>query len=541
MKSEASTKSVALVGAGYWGKNLARNLHEIGVLNTICDVSTPLLDQYQALYPGVTLTTHFKAVLENPIIKQLFIAVPAPFHFELAKQALLEKKDVYVEKPLCLDYQQGEELVALAAANKCILMVGHILQYHPCICKLQKMINEGTLGKLQYISSHRLNLGKIQTAENALWALAPHDVSVVLSLCGNVLPKQVRCIGHTSLTHGVADTTITTMTFPGEVKAHIYASWLNPFKEQKLVVVGSSGMVVFDDTLPWEQKLLLYRNPVSWQPGNIPKENKTEAEEVIVSKAEPLKEECLHFLASCRERSIPRTDGYEGLRVLQVLQAAQASLHEDGEAKNPIHCTYNRSSKSYQAHPSAIIDSKATIGEGTKIWHFSHIMEGAQLGAKCNIGQNVVVSPGVTLGSNVKVQNNVSIYTGVICEDDVFLGPSMTFTNILNPRSAIVRRDQYKKTLVKKGASIGANATIICGIVLGEHCFIGAGSVVTKDVKPFALIVGNPGRQVGWISRCGERLDLPVILPEGEESQATCPSTGDIYLLKGSHLSLKPC
>jgi UDP-2-acetamido-3-amino-2,3-dideoxy-glucuronate N-acetyltransferase len=182
--------------------------------------------------------------------------------------------------------------------------------------------------------------------------------------------------------------------------------------------------------------------------------------------------------------------------------------------------------KSYFAHETAVIDEGCRIGEGTKIWHFSHIMTGSEIGVHCNIGQNVVVSPGVVLGNNVKVQNNVSIYTGVRCEEDVFLGPSMVFTNIVNPRSAVVRRDQYLPTLVKKGASIGANATIICGITIGEYSFIGAGAVVTKDVKPFALVVGNPGRHVGWMSEYGHRLEFDA------QGIAVCPESNDRYELK---------
>jgi len=180
----------------------------------------------------------------------------------------------------------------------------------------------------------------------------------------------------------------------------------------------------------------------------------------------------------------------------------------------------------YFSHETAIIDSGASIGEGTKIWHFSHIMEKCTIGKSCNLGQNVVVSPKVVLGDNVKVQNNVSIYSGVICEDDVFLGPSMVFTNIINPRSAVVRRDQYIETLVKKGASIGANATIICGNTIGSYSLIGAGSVITKDVPDYALIIGNPGKQIGWVSQYGHRLEF------NKDFKATCPESGELYELK---------
>jgi UDP-2-acetamido-3-amino-2,3-dideoxy-glucuronate N-acetyltransferase len=185
----------------------------------------------------------------------------------------------------------------------------------------------------------------------------------------------------------------------------------------------------------------------------------------------------------------------------------------------------------YFAHETAVIDSGCSIGNGTKIWHFSHIMSNCTIGEKCNIGQNVVVSPEVILGNNVKIQNNVSIYTGVICEDDVFLGPSMVFTNVINPRSAVIRKDEYKKTHVKKGASIGANSTIVCGVTLGEFCFIGAGAVVIKDVKPFSLVVGNPSRHVGWMSEFGHRLNF------NEEGIAICPESNAKYRLANNEVN----
>jgi UDP-2-acetamido-3-amino-2,3-dideoxy-glucuronate N-acetyltransferase len=185
----------------------------------------------------------------------------------------------------------------------------------------------------------------------------------------------------------------------------------------------------------------------------------------------------------------------------------------------------------FQAHETAVIDDGCTIGDGTKIWHFSHIMPNCVIGEKCNIGQNVVISPEVVLGKNVKVQNNVSIYTGVICEDDVFLGPSMVFTNVTNPRSAIIRRDQYAKTTVRKGASIGANATIVCGNDIGRYAFIGAGAVVTKTVPDYALVIGNPAKQVGWMSEYGHRLEF------GNTSTAKCPESGDSYQLEDGKVS----
>jgi len=186
--------------------------------------------------------------------------------------------------------------------------------------------------------------------------------------------------------------------------------------------------------------------------------------------------------------------------------------------------------KEYYSHPTAVIDEGCKIGKGSKIWHFTHIMPDCEIGQNCNIGQNVVISPGVTLGNNVKVQNNVSVYTGVICEDDVFLGPSMVFTNVINPRSAVIRKTEYMTTLVKKGATIGANATIVCGITLGEFSFVGAGTVVTKDVPPFGLVVGNPGVQKGWMSEFGHRLNFD------NQGVAICPESNQKYKLNNNQV-----
>ena len=183
--------------------------------------------------------------------------------------------------------------------------------------------------------------------------------------------------------------------------------------------------------------------------------------------------------------------------------------------------------ETYEAHPTAVIDEGCQIGEGTHIWHFSHIMSGCRIGKHCNIGQNVVISPGVEIGNQVKIQNNVSVYTGVICEDDVFLGPSCVFTNVINPRSAISRKHEYRSTRVKRGATIGANATIVCGHEIGEYALIGAGAVVTKDVPPYALVVGNPSQQIGWVSEYGHRLRFD------EKGEARCPESGERYLQKG--------
>lgn len=525
--------SLLLVGGGNWGKNLARNFHTLGALHTICDINESLLNTYSNSYPHVTTTSNYMAALQHSAISKVAIAAPAAQHYTLAMQALEAGKDVYVEKPLCLDVSDGDKLVAQAELQGSILMVGHLLQYHPYIQLIQELIASGELGQLQYIVSNRLNLGSIRTEENALWSFSPHDISVILSLCGDALPEQVRCIGGSYLSKHISDLSVLTMRFKENLRAHIHVSWLHPFKEQKLVVIGSSGMAVFDDIKPWHEKLALYRQPIVWSHESIPQINRSPPTFLNIPHSEPLHNECLHFLICCQNRHKPKTNGHEGLRVLKVLQAAQSSLTTEGEAvfidppeQHPYFC-----------HPTAIIDAGATIGKDTKIWHFSHIMDQATIGPQCNIGQNVVISPKVVLGQNVKVQNNVSLYTGVLCEDHVFIGPSVVFTNVINPRSEVNRRNDYQTTWIRQGATIGANATIICGVELGEYCFVGAGAVVTKDVKPYALVIGNPARHIGWMSRCGERLDLPLKNSE-EDRIAVCPSSGETYLLKGDRLAL---
>jgi UDP-2-acetamido-3-amino-2,3-dideoxy-glucuronate N-acetyltransferase len=295
--------------------------------------------------------------------------------------------------------------------------------------------------------------------------------------------------------------TLTIMSFDSGVKAHIFVSWLHPFKEQKLVVVGSNKMAVFDDTQT-ESKLVLYPHRIDWI-NRVPVARRMEGEIVPLANEEPLKAECAHFVECVRDRKTPSTDGENGLRVLKILHMASESIRRHGQ---PISFP-REATPHYYLDPSAIVDQPCEIGEGTKIWHFSHIMKNCKIGKDCNFGQNVHIASGVHVGNNVKIQNNVSLYTGVILEDDVFCGPSMVFTNVMTPRSHVNRKSEYQKTLIKRGASLGANSTVVCGSTVGCYAFVGAGAVVTKDVPDHALVVGVPARQIGWSCQCGVRLE----------------------------------
>jgi UDP-2-acetamido-3-amino-2,3-dideoxy-glucuronate N-acetyltransferase len=515
--------SVAVVGGGYWGKNLVRNFHNLNALKMVSDRSEAILSSLKDQFKGLDTCLALTDVLTRDDIEGVVIATPAETHFNIARESLLAGKHVYVEKPLVLREEEGLELIDIAKKNSRVLMVGHLLQYHPVFVRLKEMALAGALGRINYIYSNRLNLGKIRREENILWSFAPHDISMILSLAGEQ-PERLMTTGGNYLHQKIADVTTTHMEFPSGLQAHIFVSWLHPFKEQKLVVVGDKKMAVFDDTLPWENKLLLYAHQIKWK-NNMPVPTKADPERVDIDQEEPLRQECQHFLNCITDGKKPLTDGEEGLRVLRILNASQASLNDNGRMislgvnSDKLQVTSMAESAGFEpslvtrysspgvfVHPTAVIDEGAEIGTGSKIWHFSHVLGGSKIGENCNIGQNVVIGPDVTIGGQCKIQNNVSVFKGVTLEDGVFCGPSMVFTNIYNPRAEIRKMDQVRATLVKKGATIGANATIICGSTLGRYCFIGAGAVVNKSVPDHGLVVGNPAKQIGWACECGERL-----------------------------------
>lgn len=533
--------AIAVIGAGYWGKNLVRNFYQLGVLKNICDGDQPIREEMAKTYPDVAVTDDYNTLLKDNAIKGVVIAAPAVFHYEIAEKALNAGKHVFVEKPLSLNHADGEKLVRLAVEKNKILFVGHILHYHAAIIRLKEMIKKGKIGRLQYIYSRRLSFGKIRREENILWSFAPHDISIILSLTGEE-PSYVDSVGSNFLHARIADVTITNLKFPSGIGAHIFVSWLNPYKEQKLVIVGSNGMLVFDDTEPVEKKLIHYPHTINWQNG-LPVPNKAESISIDLNDIweEPLKAECKAFLHAIKTNAKPITSGEEGLRVLKILELSQQSLEQkESLSVIPAHNSDISAPSSVipapssvipakagiqesadlkvmypnvTIHPTAIIDNNVTMGKGSKVWHFSHILSGSKIGDNCNIGQNVVIGPDAIVGNKCKIQNNVSVYKGVTLEDGVFCGPSMVFTNIYNPRAEIGKMDQVRPTHVKKGATMGANCTIVCGHTIGQYAFIGAGAVVTKDIPDYGLMVGNPARQIGWMCQCGEKLNAKLKCP----------------------------
>jgi UDP-2-acetamido-3-amino-2,3-dideoxy-glucuronate N-acetyltransferase len=320
--------SIAHVGYGYWGRNLARNFSELGVLDTIVD---PDPDAAAAAAAALgAKAAAFEDVLSDPHIDGISIASPAEMHFGHAMAALKAGKHVYVEKPLALDVAEAESLHETALRSGLTLMVGHLLQYHPVYVKLRAMVEEGEFGRLLYVYSNRMSLGKFRREENVLWSFAPHDISMLLGLFGSE-PSHVSAQGTVSHTPGIADMVTLQMHFPGGGSGHIQVCWMHPFKEQRLVVIGEKAMAVFEDSEPdWNAKLKLYRHEIDTS-GPVPMPQKADPELVAVPRSEPLRNECMHFCACIDQRQKPLTDGIEGLGVLRTLQKAELALRENLE------------------------------------------------------------------------------------------------------------------------------------------------------------------------------------------------------------------
>lgn len=507
-------RNIAVIGCGHWGANLVRNFAELGALHTICDTDANRLKHFETIYPDVNRETSFDSVLANNWVKGVVISTPAVLHFSMAKEALLADKDVFVEKPLALQVAEGEELVRLAEKRDKTLMVGHVLEYHPAVVRLKEFVDNGKLGNIRYIYSTRLNLGRFRTEENVLWSFAPHDISVILSLL-NEMPQHLSAHGGYYLHRDIADVTTSALCFGSGVRAHIFVSWLHPYREQKLVVIGEKAMAVFDDVTP-EDKLQLYENEIEWT-NNVPVPHQHQATRVEFNMVEPLRVECQHFLDCLKSRQTPITNGFSGLKVLEILDACQRSLNAGGEV-----ITLARD-EGFFIHETSLVEKPGHIGKDTKIWHFCHIMPEVNIGKNCTIGQNVFIGKNVNIGDNVKIENNVSVFDGVTLENDVFCGPACVFTNVKKPRSHISQRDNFIPTLVRQGATIGANSTIVCGNTIGRYALIGAGSVVTKDVPDYALAYGNPAKIQGWVCQCGARLDFD------QSNLAQCPECGTRY------------
>lgn len=510
MSSQEAKRFICLIGAGRWGANLLRDFHSLGALHSVCESSLTLIETYQPKYPDLTFYTQIDQI-DRSMVSAVVIATPATCHYEMVSRCLRDGFDVYVEKPLALKYSEGRELVEIAKSVGKRLMVGHLLQYHPAIVSIKQMIRENLVGKIRYIKSNRLNLGQIRTGENVLWSFAPHDISIILSLLDERLPHKLICDGFSTINPPICDSTTTIMHFDNQQYAEICVNWLYPFKEQSLIIVGDRGMITFKDSRT-DPELLLYPQPVTTdKDGNVVL-NKADPKRIEFNvSASPLTIECQHFIDCCLNPDLKcRTDGPEALRVLAVLEMAQISLENQGKSVTPVDLAVGEKNVSEKVpknddvfiHSTAIVEKGCTLGKGSKVWQWCHLMPSI-IGEDCSFGQSVYVGKGVVIGSHCRIQNNVNIYSGVELQDGVFLGPNCTTTNDKNPRAEYTKGGQYLKTLIKKGATVGAAAVIVCGTTLGEYCMVGAGSVVTKDVPPYTLVVGNPAKAIGTVNEKG--------------------------------------
>ena len=515
-------KKICVVGAGRWGKNHIRTLHNLGYLAGIVESDTDSRLECQEKYSDVkTFGSIRDAIREN--FDGFTVATPAETHFEIAEFIINHKKHVLVEKPITLKAEEARCLKKLAEENKVNLMVGHLLLFHPVIRKIRELIESGKIGKFQYVYSNRLNLGTVRTEENILWSFAPHDISIFQYLIGN-LPVEIVSRGGAFLQPHIHDSSMTILTYPNNIVGHIFVSWLHPFKEHRMVVIGSKGMLYYEDSSE-AKDILFYEKGIDWIQGEpIMRDGPTEI--IQYDKSMPLTEELKYFADHLDGNPIEMADAQSAVDVMEILEKASESLLT---GTDPIILNPLTPNPDIFIHPTAEIDENVTIGKNTKIWHFSHILSGSSIGEHCNIGQNVVIGPDVTIGKNCKIQNNVSVYKGVTLEDGVFCGPSMVFTNIYNPRAEIRKMDQVRPILVKKGATIGANATIICGTTLGRYSFVGAGAVVTKNVPDHALVAGNPAVIKGWVCWCGNRIEF-------QSNEGKCSDCSKKYQMKDKSL-----
>jgi len=471
---------IGIVGGGYWGKNLIREFNACGVLGYICDINENALKEHVKTYPSIKNTfTSLDEMLLQEDMTMVCIALPAEMHYDACLKALNANKDVFVEKPFVLNVEQGEELVRLAKEKNRILMVGHIMNYHMGIQHIKRILKEEVTGPIKYITCNRKSHGIYRQCENVFWSFAVHDMSVILSLFNNPILSNISCNSHGFITSGIADVCNTSFIINNNVYVNINVDWNSPRKEQNMTIVCQNKIIVFDNVL---NRVEVFNNYIT----ESKVANKT-LPEITTFTGTPLQNECEHFIACCKDRQTPLTDGNEGLRVVKAMLQCNPVVTE-----TPF------------IHPSSIVDSGSLIGTGTKIWHWCHITEQAIIGNKCSIGQNCYVAG--TLGNNCKLQNNVSIYLGVKAGNNVFFGPSCVLTNDKSPRSGFSKHGKYIETTIEDDVTIGANATIVCGITLGKGCMIGAGSVVAKNVRPNTLVIGNPAREIGVVFDQGDRL-----------------------------------
>lgn len=492
---------IALVGHGRWGRNHARVLNELGVLSAICDRSQETLDLLAGAYPETHRCTGLQG-LEGLELDGVVIATPAATHSQLAQHFLERDVHVFVEKPLALGLSEATALGKLADERGRILQVGHILEYHPMRARITEMMAGGRLGDLLSARLVRTNLGTIRDTEDILFSFAPHDIAFALELGGG-LPDSVNADGLDLLGRGIADTASMTLYFedPRPLRVQIQVSWLEPRKEHRALLVGSEGMVEWNDTRG-EQFCTFYKTRLDLSPEATSRVALEGIEELPLVAGEPLKLELEDFVSCIQQGTSPRAGAKSGIGVMAILDACARSIRQ----KRRVYV--KTGGKQSFVHETAEVHPEAELGANARVWHHCHVMAHTVIGEGASLGQNCFVAANARIGAGARIQNNVSVYEGVVLEEDVFVGPSAVFTNVRYPRAFVSRKNEYEQTIVKKGATIGANSTVVCGTTIGEFAFVAAGAVVTRDVPPYVLVEGVPAVRSGFMCRCGERLQF---------------------------------
>ncbi len=504
--------NIAVIGCGYWGPNLIRNVNSLAdaTLHTICDLDEQRLARQKVLYPSVNTTTDMGSILRDPGIQAVIVATPMSTHYRLAKTLLEAGKHVFVEKPLAGSVKEAKELIEIARRKNLRLMVGHTFEYSPPVNKVKEILDSGEIGDVYYFDSYRVNLGLFQPDLSVVWDLAPHDVSIINYFVGGRRPVSVNANGQSYTEGHVQDVANITIKFENNIMAHIVVSWLAPSKFRRTTIVGTKKMVVYDDMEP-EEKVKIYDKGVEFSHEEIAQSQVIyrtgDVHAPRIKSVEPLREEMAHFVDCIRTGATPRSDGESGLRVVRILEAAQRSINENGREVRISEVDEMDGKEASAMHKGRMLRMEDTqmingvdFGENVRKYNFVNLY-GCKIGANTKIGSFCEIRKTVRVGKNCKIQAFVFIPEGVTIEDNVFIGPHVCFINDKIPRAT--DRDgnlldesgwECVQTTVKKGASIGANATILCGVTIGENSIVGAGSVVTKDVPKDVIVAGNPAR-----------------------------------------------
>ncbi len=516
----AKNPRIGVIGLGRFGRAVAERLLRLDALGAVCDLDATRC----AAFATATRHGDALALMAAPDVDAVVLATPVTTRAAMARATLEAGKDLWAPPPLCLAVAELEALVALASRARRVLMID--AGDGPARRAMAQAIDAGELGALQIVEVRRAGFGPFRPDEPVAARLLP-DLATLAGLLGEA-PQRLRAESASVVQAEVPDHVTAHVHFGGGVRAVLTASRVHPTPEDRFVVIGDAGMLVLEGA-----HLTRHTHSIAWregQPAAVP----GGAEALHI--ADGLDAAVERFLAAVSGGETAQPDAADALRALRIFESIGRSLDRDRAvptepAPTEAPAIVGAGASDVFVHPTAVVDGPVEIGAGTKVWHFSKLLGPLHIGERCSLGQNVVIERHVRIGDNVKIQNNVSVYSGVILEDDVFCGPSMVFTNVGTPRSHYPRKGEYAVTRVERGASIGANATVVCGHTLGRYCFVGAGAVVTKDVPPYALVYGNPARVRGWTCFCGLSLSLGVDAC-GEE-EAECEGCGRRYARAG--------